>query len=382
MGGVQFSTFYLIQRLQNHPKCKIQLLLPRKGQFSNLCDQNSVQYSLYRSRPMLSSSISIFRDTIRIPNPFNWIYNVIQIYYNSKSIRTIIKSQNNAIILSKGLNSHFVTLLANRKFSNKLIWHLQDLISQRFGGLLLTLMNILADIGPDFIICDGKSIFNSLNISNKSKATVILNAVETGLFQRTYKLRKFGRKELNIPHNAYVIGHVGRFTPWKGQARLVEAFIEYSKKNKEAVLLLVGAPVFDSNNYINDVKNKIIKHGLMDKIILTGFRTDLDKMFSIMDLFVYPSLEKDTSPLALLSALSSGLPVASSSIESLQEIIDKVPSILLFNPLNISDLISIFEKFESDYLRTKPGETINLEFENHFGINIHTEKMMEVLNTI
>ena len=50
-----------------------------------------------------------------------------------------------------------------------------------------------------------------------------------------------------------------------GQARLVEAFIEYSKKNKDAVLLLVGAPVFDSNNYINDVKNKIIKHGLMIK---------------------------------------------------------------------------------------------------------------------
>ena len=97
----------------------------------------------------------------------------------------------------------------------------------------------------------------------------------------------------------------------------------------------ITLPVFDSNNYINCVKNEIIKHGLMDKIILTGYRTDLDKMFSIMDLFVYPSLEKDTSPLALLSALSSGLPVASSSIKSLQEIIDKVPSILLFNPLYI-----------------------------------------------
>ena len=154
MGGVQFSTFYLIQRLQNHPKCKIQLLLPRKGQFSNLCDQNSVQYSLYRSRPMLSSSISIFRDTIRIPNPFNWIYNVIQIYYNSKSIRDIIKSQKNAIILSKGLNSHFVTLLANRKFSNKLIWHLQDLISGRIFGFYRMLFRFVSRKIPEYIICD------------------------------------------------------------------------------------------------------------------------------------------------------------------------------------------------------------------------------------
>lgn len=382
MGGVQFSTFYLIQRLENHPKCKIQLLLPREGQFSNLCDQNSLRYSLYKSRPMLSSSLSIFHDTIRIPNPFSWIYNFFQIYYNSKSIRSIIKDEKNAIILSKGLSSHFVTLIANRKLSNKLIWHLQDLISHRFGGLLLKLMNFLADVGPDSIICDGKSIFNSLNISNKSKATVILNGVETGLFRRTNKHRELGRKELSIPDDAYVIGHVGRFTPWKGQAKLVEAFIEYSKKNKKAVLLLVGAPVFDSNSYINGVKNQIIKHGLIDKIILTGFRTDLDKMFSIMDLFIYPSLEKDTSPLSLLSALSSGLPVAASSIESLREIVEKVPAVSLFNPSNKSDLVYIYQKYEANNLRKKTGKLINLDYENHFSMDIHIQKMLEVLNSI
>ena len=189
-------------------------------------------------------------------------------------------------------------------------------------------------------------------------------------------------KELNIPNDSYVIGHVGRFTPWKGQIKLVEAFINYSKKNSQAILLLIGAPIFDTSLYINKIKNIISRNALEDRIILSGFRSDLDKMFSIMDLFIYPSIEKDTSPLALLSAISSGLPVAASSIESLREIIEKVPTITLFNPLIISEIESIYQKFEDHKLRIESCNSINLEFENHFNISKNTKKMIKVINSV
>jgi len=382
MGGVQFSSFYFIKELQKYPKVKIKLLLPRNGQFSKLCEKNFIPFSIYNSRKMYSSSIAFFHDTIRIPNPFAWIYNSIHIYHNSKKVRKILKHNQNAVILSKGLYSHFITIIATRKLSNKLIWHFQDLISNQFGGILLNLMNYLAKIGPNYIICDGNSIFKSLSIYNQSKATIILNGVNEDLFQRTDKHRKFGRKEFNIPKDAYVIGHIGRFTPWKGQLRLVEAFIEYSKQNTKAILFLVGEPVFDSNSYFLDIKTEIIKQGLVGKIILAGFRSDLDKMFSIMDLFIYPSLEKDTSPLSLLSALSSGLPTAVSSIESLREINEKIPAISLFDPSNQSDITNIFQKFEVKHLRAKTGKSINLEFANQFSIKLNTLKIMEVINSI
>jgi len=284
--------------------------------------------------------------------------------------------------LSKGLYSHFVTTIANRKLSHKLIWHLQDLISSRFGGLLLKLLNFLAKVGPNFIICDGKSIFDSLNTHNQSKANVILNGVQTDLFQRTEKLRKYGREEFNIPQDAYVIGHVGRFTPWKGQLKLVEAFIDYSNQNRQAILLLVGAPIFDSDFYFNEIKKRISNYGLKDKIILTGFRSDLDKMFSTMDLFVYPSLEKDTSPLALLSALSSGIPVAVSSTESLDEIIQKFIGIPIFNPSHKSEIITAFNQFETEQIRDEIGQIIYKNFNKHFNMKIHTQYMTDVLYSI
>ena len=331
---------------------------------------------------MLSSSISIFQNLMRIPNPFAWIYNIIQIYYNSNSVRTILKHHQHAVILSKGLYSHFVTTIANRKLSNKIIWHLQDLISNRFGGGLLILMNYLAKIGPNYIICDGNSIFKSLKTYNQSKATIILNGIKADLFQRTNKLRKSGRKEFNISNNAYVIGHVGRFTPWKGQLKLVEAFIDYTKQNDKAILFLVGAPTFDSDSYLNKINNIISNHGLKDKIILTGFRSDLNKMYSIMDLFIYPSIEKDTSPLALLGALSCGLPVTVSSIESLEEIIEIFPDISIFDPLNKFEITNIFRMFEIEQLRIEISKSINLKFINHFNLKSHIQNMMEVINKV
>jgi glycosyltransferase involved in cell wall biosynthesis len=40
-----------------------------------------------------------------------------------------------------------------------------------------------------------------------------------------------------------------------------------------------------------------------------------------MDIFAYPSVEKDTSPLALLSALACGLPIVAFDIEGVQEVL-------------------------------------------------------------
>ena len=64
---------------------------------------------------MNSSSLSFLNDSIRMPNPIAWIKNIINIYYNSISIRYFLKQHQNTIILSKGLYSHFTSIIANRR---------------------------------------------------------------------------------------------------------------------------------------------------------------------------------------------------------------------------------------------------------------------------
>ena len=97
-----------------------------------------------------------------------------------------------------------------------------------------------------------------------------------------------------------------------------------------------------------------------------------------MDLFIYPSLEKDTSPLALLSAISSGLPVAVSNIKSLKEITNLCPVVDAFDPDDRENMLSLMEKYEDESIRAVNGRKNREAGEAYFDISTHSEKMMNI----
>jgi glycosyltransferase involved in cell wall biosynthesis len=274
------------------------------------------------------------------------------------------------------------TSLACRNTPHHLIWHFQDLISDRFGEILIKIFNLVAQKFPDYIICDGISIQQRLDPISQIKSTVILNGIDTAELKRIEKYRIRIRQEFNMQTNAFVIGHVGRITPWKGQIKLLNAFIKYSKINSDAYLILVGSPLFDDDKYFQKIKEIISQNGLDERVIMPGYRSDLNAIFSAMDLFIYPSLEKDTSPLALLSAISSGLPVAISSIESLEELFKNNDAIDRFDPRDTNSLLSIFKKYEDKELRLKVGIKNRSYGKKYFDIACHTKSMNEVFNSV
>ena len=379
MGGVQYSSFLLARELQYQKEIKLLILLPCKGPFTILCEKNDIPFQIYPSKAFLSTSIKYFTDQFRLPNPIAWIHNIFSIIYNSIQIKSILKLHQNSVVLSKGLLSHLATSLACRNTSHHLIWHLQDLISNRLGGFLNIFINWMAKKYPNQIICDGISIHQCLDPISQIKSTVILNGIDTAELKRIKKYRIRIRQEFNIQTNAYVIGHVGRITPWKGQTKLLNAFIKYSKINSDAYLFLVGSPLFDNDKYYQKIKEIISKNGLDERIILPGYRSDLCAIFSAMDLFLYPSIEKDTSPLALLSAIASGLPVGVSNIASLAEIVNKCIQIDTFNPTKPDEMIALMKKYENDECRKKSGMLNREEGVKYFDISIHGQKFQRVI---
>jgi glycosyltransferase involved in cell wall biosynthesis len=129
------------------------------------------------------------------------------------------------------------------------------------------------------------------------------------------------RRELGIGPDALVIGHAARITPWKGQAHLLEAFGKIAARHSSALLLLVGAHTFDNDRYEQGLRLRARTLGLENRIIFAGFRDDLPQVLASMDIFAYPSVEKDTSPLALLSAMACGLPVVGFDIDGVREVL-------------------------------------------------------------
>ena len=92
---------------------------------------------------------------------------------------------------------------------------------------------------------------------------ILRNAIPVKQFYYDENKRENTRKILNIDENAYVIGHVGRFSQPKNHFRIIEIFLEMSKCVKNTMLLLVGDGELKQN-----VKEKVCSLGLSDRVIL------------------------------------------------------------------------------------------------------------------
>ena len=133
------------------------------------------------------------------------------------------------------------------------------------------------------------------------KFQILNNGINLNLFQFDEKVRNDLREELNLK-DKIIVGHVGRFLASKNHSFLIDVFKEYSKKNKNAILMLIGDGPLE-----NEIKRKIQRYSLEDKVKILGFRDDVYKLMNIMDIFVFPSFFEGLG-IVLIEAQAEGLP--------------------------------------------------------------------------
>lgn len=319
MGGVQFSTLYLVQHL-NSTLWEATVVCPEEGDLTEACRTSGIAVHVLNCPRLWSTSFRLGRDATRLPNPAAWAWDGWAISAAARRLARFLKQVNPDLVVTKGLFSHFYGGLAARQLGIPCVWHLQDLISERFWRIYQRLFGQIARWMPAHIIVDGASISRQLPLSVQDRITIIHNGVDTEVFRPDVDGRRI-RQELGIPVHAMVVGHAGRITPWKGQHYLLEAFAHVVAEIENVYLLFVGAPVFDSDAYERDLVKLTSKLGLNDRVKFAGYRHDMPSVLAAMDVFAFTSVEKDTSPLTLISAMSSGLPIVAFDIEGVREML-------------------------------------------------------------
>lgn len=160
---------------------------------------------------------------------------------------------------------------------------------------------MIGKLATDFWACSipaGKWFYNK-KILNSTK--IVNNAIVTKNFVFDPYQRDLKRKEFHIENN-FVIGNIGRFHYQKNHDFLINIFQAIHKKNKNAVLMLVG-----DGELRPQIEDKIKKLGLSDNVILTGVRSDIPQILQAMDVFLFPSLFEGL-PITLVEAQAAGLP--------------------------------------------------------------------------
>lgn len=109
------------------------------------------------------------------------------------------------------------------------------------------------------------------------------------------------KKELQIADDAYVIGHIGLFSPVKNHSFLLSVARDYISKHDNSVFVLCGnGPLYDT------IKENVFQNGLNNNVILTGVRNDVNVLMHMFDVFVLPSLHEGL-PMVGIEAQTAGV---------------------------------------------------------------------------
>lgn len=136
---------------------------------------------------------------------------------------------------------------------------------------------------------------------------ILPNAIDIERYAFNLLIRNQTRKVLGLD-DAFVIGHVGRFSAVKNHSFLTDVFAQIKRQEPNSKLLLVGA-----GSEMQAVQQKVKALGLGADVIFTGVRNDVANLMQAMDVFVFPSLYEGLG-IVLIEAQSAGLPCVVSDV--------------------------------------------------------------------
>ncbi len=189
---------------------------------------------------------------------------------------------------------------------------------------------------------------------------LIPNAIEVEKFIYNKKERDEIRKKYDI-NNKHVIGHVGRFMAQKNHSFLIDVFYKVSKKDDDAILVLLG-----DGELQDDIKEKVKTYGLQKKVVFVGNVGNANEWYSAFDIFVLPSIWEGL-PVVGVEAQASDLPcIFSDTITKEIALLSNVKFVSLEESAdvwaeNIIKRINKYERKDNTSLITEKGYNISIE---------------------
>jgi L-malate glycosyltransferase len=201
------------------------------------------------------------------------------------------------------------------------IWHTHDILP---GHPLTILIRFLAQSSSriQLVACsEAAACSMRLNICSRVPVTVIHNGVDTDKFRSNPATRAGKREELGLGSSVLAIGIVGQVTRRKGQLGLIRAFAEVHTAIPDAVLMVVGSPMFNKDHeYFRELKQEVHFLHLEEKVRFLGQRADIPALMQSFDVVV---LNSDVEPFALVlaEAMMAGKAVVATDSGGVPEII-------------------------------------------------------------
>jgi L-malate glycosyltransferase len=250
--------------------------------------------------------------------------------------------------------------------------------------------------GSDVTILGSDPSYHIVNNHSVEKANAV-TAVSTFMQMEAYERLGIEREVKVIPNfvdpdvfspeecNAAKTGceecggiiHVSNFRPVKRVSDLVYAMAIVVKEEPKAHLTLVG----DGPDR-HGVETLISSLRLQRNVTMTGFRSDIPNLMRCADIGVLCS-ETESAPLTLLEGMSTGLPMISTKVGGVHEIINDGENGLLVPPKHPEELAqAILRLYRDSKLRNKLGKNAREIILDRYTAEKVVNQYLEIFNFV
>ena len=153
--------------------------------------------------------------------------------------------------------------------------------------------------------------------------------------------RESARAEWRLPETAVVVGAVGRLAVGKGQDIFLKAVSRLGADPSVRFLVVGDGPLLES------LQQEAAVLGIADRVIFTGFRSDMPEIMSALDIFVLASLS-ELAPLTIIEAQAAHCVALATRVGGVPELIEDGVTGMMVPPGDIEALANAMQALIAD----------------------------------
>jgi len=212
-----------------------------------------------------------------------------------------------------------------------------------------------------------------------AKVLIIPNGIDLDRFN-SGKRSDTLRREFGIDPECTIIGTVGRLSEEKGHSHLLHAAEKVLRTYPNVVFLIVGdGPL---RQELEKKASQLAQGKSVNPFLFTGVRDDMERIYSLMDIFVLPSLTEGL-PMVLLEAMAAQKPVVATKVGAVPGVIDDGHSGLLIPPGDVESLSgAIIDLLKDPHRAQHLAQNGYKRVRDHFSSKRMAEQYVEVYKDV
>jgi glycosyltransferase involved in cell wall biosynthesis len=191
------------------------------------------------------------------------------------------------------------------------------------------------------------------------KITVVHNGLDRTFASTSQEV---ARESLDLPLNVPVVGTVSRVTSMKGIDDGLRAIARLKSDFPEIQYLVVG-----DGDGLGACQKLAVELALEENVRFLGYRQDVSTCLAAMDVFMFPTL-KEAMGIALVEAMSCGLPIVTTNVDGIPEVVTPESGILVGPKQPDALALAVKEILTGPGLALQLGESARKRAERMFSV--------------